>query len=217
MGNAVLAVSRGGTISGSAVGPAAPNPGPSTAHNPGSAPQLGKATVAMEQVPADWMPGHPQTARPGTGTVPVAPGPATYQGAQHPPPQAPPPPQHGPGTMGGAQTALTGQPVPSMHAQQPMQAQAAMPAPRPAGGTIQSASYGAPQAMPRPGGDTSGRGPTHVSAHLPPGMPMPSTPPPNIQVIDAPPISRTVAVWVVGVVGAVCLVVGFMIGFLVGR
>ena len=63
----------------------------------------------------------------------------------------------------------------------------------------------APLAMPPPplapmAGDVAGRGqnPTHISAQRPPGMMVPSTPPPNVQVIDAPPLGKTVALWVVG-------------------
>jgi serine/threonine-protein kinase len=39
---------------------------------------------------------------------------------------------------------------------------------------------------------------------------------PNVSVIDAPPLQRAVALWVVGVVGLVCLGLGFIAGFLAG-
>jgi hypothetical protein len=39
---------------------------------------------------------------------------------------------------------------------------------------------------------------------------------PNVSVIDAPPLQRAVALWVVGVVGFVCLGLGFIAGFLAG-
>jgi serine/threonine protein kinase len=202
MANALMVVSRGGTLSGAAPGPA---PGPAN----------GSATIAMSAMPEAY-PAPPQTgpahsARLGTSTVPSSPSPATFQGAQ----QA----QPAPGTLPGAQ-------------QQPM----ATPAPRQAYGTIQSAAHGgmAPQpiAMAAPpiimgppplmapmAGDNTGRGqsPTHVSAQRPPGMLVPSVPPPNIQIIEAPPLQKMVALWIVGAVGAGCLLIGFLIGFVVGR
>ncbi len=63
----------------------------------------------------------------------------------------------------------------------------------------------------------AGAVPTHVSAMKPPGTPTISQPPPPIiEVIDAPPVVRRGAAWwIVGVVAAVCLGIGFAAGFLV--
>ena len=195
MAQAITQVLRGGSVSGA--GASAPPPA-----------ATGSATIAMAAVP-EWNTGGAQ--RPGTGTVPSTPGPATFQGAQHVPATAPagqplgPQSMQAPGTMSGAQAAP--------HAPQP--------APRQPSGTIQSAQQQAAFSPPLApmAGDTSGgrQNPTHVSAHLPPGVSVQHAPTPNIQVIDAPPLAKGVAVWVVGAVGAACLVVGFLIGFLVGR
>ncbi|HSN99164.1 MAG TPA: protein kinase [Candidatus Nanopelagicales bacterium] len=59
--------------------------------------------------------------------------------------------------------------------------------------------------------------PTHVSAQMPPGMQGYSQPPPQVQVISGqePAWSGGVAYWVLGVVGFVCLGVGFALGVLV--
>ena len=196
MANAINAVLRGSH----------PGAAPATAPAGGK----GGATVAMAAYTEGNTPG-PQT-RPGTGTVPSTPGgPVTYQGAQAAaaPAQAPhlvlaPASMQAPATMGGA------------HAQH-----APTPQPRQPSGTIQSAQQQAafsPPLAPMAGDTSSARqNPTHVSAHAPPGVSIPSVPPPNIQVIDAPPLAKGVPVWIVGAVGAACLVVGFLIGFLVGR
>jgi serine/threonine-protein kinase len=62
----------------------------------------------------------------------------------------------------------------------------------------------------------SAAGPTHISAQRPPGVPTLSSPAPSVQVIDAPYGARGGAAWwVVGVVGFVCLGVGFALGLLV--
>ncbi len=166
---------------------------------PATAPQGGgggKSTVAMAAYP-DANTGAntagPHT-RPGSGTVPSTPGPATFPGAQHP----------APGTMSGAQPQGL--------------APAPAPQPRQPSGTIASAQQQAAFSPPlAPMAGEGRQNPTHVSAHVPPGVPIPSAVTPNIQVIDAPPIAKGVPVWIVGAVGAACLVVGFLIGFLVGR
>jgi serine/threonine-protein kinase len=59
-------------------------------------------------------------------------------------------------------------------------------------------------------------GPTHVSVQRPPGVPTVSSPAPSVQVIDPSSGARSGAAWwVVGVVGFVCLGVGFALGMLV--
>jgi serine/threonine-protein kinase len=219
MGNALLMVARGGAVAAAAGG---------------------SATVAMAAMP-DWNtgPAHPQTARPGTGTVPSQPAPQTFQGAQQAPqgPQtyqgAPQGPQtyqgaHAPSSMVAATPPPPAQPQPQIAQRAPGTMPGAQPQPQPPmtpqpvrqpSGTQHSAgqpAYAQP-ATPNPGEISGGRGPTHVSPQLPPGVHLPSTPPPNIQVVEAPPIQKTVAVWVAGVIGAACLLVGFVIGFLVGR
>lgn len=201
MANALSLVARGGTLSGVATG---------------------TATVAMAAVP-DWNTPSPQAApapptRPGTGTVPSTAGPATFQGTQTAPatyqgarpapyPSAPPPapsPQ-APTTLAGAQQAPHVVITP--------------PAARQPSNTYQSAQ---PVAMPPPpmaplAGDGR-QNPTHVSAQRPPGVPLPSAPPPNVQIVDAPPLPRgVVPIWMAGAIGAACLLIGFVIGFLAGR
>jgi serine/threonine-protein kinase len=58
---------------------------------------------------------------------------------------------------------------------------------------------------------------THVSAERPAGAPaFHGAVSPPVQVIDAPPMHKGAPWWVVGVAGAVGLVVGFVLGFLVG-
>jgi len=195
MANAVHTVARGGTLSGVSTG---------------------SATIAMAAMPAEWSattPAAPAGPRPGTGTVPSVPSPATFQGAQ-PSPQAYQPHQ-APSTMPGAQ---------QMAAPGPMAAPGLMAPPiqRQPSNTYQSASpiaIHAPVMAPL-AGDVAGRGqnPTHISAQRPAGQPAPSIPPPpNVQIVDAPPLNNGVAVWIVGAVGAGCLVVGFLIGYLVGH
>ena len=186
---------------------------------PPTAPAGGKggATVAMSAFSAmpEGNTGGAQI-RPGSGTVPSTPSPATFHGAQQPHPAS----MQAPGTMGGAQAQALAP------AQGPAQAPAQhaphqMAPPRQPSGTIQSAQQQAaftPPLAPMAGDMSGGRqNPTHVSAPLPPGVPLPSAAPPNIQVIDAPPLAKGVPVWIVGAVGAACLLVGFLIGFLVGR
>lgn len=61
-----------------------------------------------------------------------------------------------------------------------------------------------------------GAGPTHISAQRPAGTPTISSPTPAVAVVEARPVSQGAAWWVVGVVGFVCLGVGFALGLLVG-
>ena len=200
MASAVMLVARGGTLSGVSTG---------------------SATVAMAAVP-DWNTPSPG-ARPGSGTVPSTPGPATFQGAQqqapqtYQPPQPAPQAQPAPATYPGAQpspagtgTVLGGQPghVVITPPQQPRQPS----------NTYQSAQ---PVALaPPPLAPLAGEGrqnPTHVSAQRPPGVPLQSQPPPNVQIIDAPPLPKgVVPIWMAGVIGGACLIIGFLIGLLLG-
>ncbi len=204
MANALMLVARGGTISGVATG---------------------SATVAMAAVP-DWNTPSPQ-ARPGTGTVPANPGPATFQGTQQAPvtyqggqptapaprtyqgaQQAPAPSPQGPGTMPGAQPAhhvITPAPAP------PRQPMPSYPAP-----AAQPVALAPPPLAPLAG---DGRqNPTHVSGQRPPGVPLPSAPPPNVQIVEAPPLPQgVVPIWMAAALGVACLVIGFLIGLLVGR
>ncbi len=215
MANALMMVARGGAATAIAGQPVSP-------------PAMGgNATVAMAAVP-DWNTTAPQPApgqRPGTGTVQSSPSPQTFQGAQQQPMTGPPTYQgaqpmtpspyaqhspshlpvqpHGPGTMPGAQQQ-------QQHVLQPMAE------PRRPGGTQHSAVDPAP--MPAgPGQISGGRGPTHISAQVPAGMAMPSMPPPNIEIVSAPPLHKGVPVWAVAAIGTACLFVGFFLGFLVGR
>jgi serine/threonine protein kinase len=59
-------------------------------------------------------------------------------------------------------------------------------------------------------------GATHVSGERPPGLPSSPSHSPNIAVVQAPPLAKGVPVWVVVVVGAVCLGLGFVVGMVVG-
>ena len=61
----------------------------------------------------------------------------------------------------------------------------------------------------------SGAGPTHISAQKPAGTPTISSPAPHVQVIQAGPASQGAPWWMVGVIGFVCLGVGFALGVLV--
>ena len=182
--------------------------------------QNAKQTVAMAQVP-DWAnTAQQQGVRPGTGTVQSSPAPQTFQGAQ----QAAPVPggyaigqqtaqpmtpapygQHSPSNVPMA--PITG---PSPQMMQPV-------APQRAGGTQHSAGVGPLPNTPNQGSISGGRGPTHMSAQVPAGMALPSTPPPNIEIVSAPPLHKGVPIWLAATIGGVCLAVGFLIGFLVGR
>jgi serine/threonine-protein kinase len=230
MANALMMVSRGGAAS-NPIAPAAPAGG-------------GNATVAMAAVP-EWNTPQAQPiplthvhARPGTATVPSSPSPQTFQGAQQQPiapaPQAfqgaqPQPIAPAPPTYQGAQQQQPMTPSPyAQHAPSyPPQGPGTMPGaqqhvplpmaePRRPGGTQHSAVDPVPMG-PGPGQISGGRGPTHISAQVPPGMAMQSVPPPNIEIVSAPPLRKGVPVWAVAAIGTACLVVGFLIGFLVGR
>ena len=229
MGNALMATARGGAVSNPAV--AAP---PQAA--------AGNATVAMAAIP-DWNTGPVQASpgqpRPGTGTVPSTPSPQTFQGAQ-PQPLTPSPATYqggqalSPGGQAfspGGPAYQSGQPMtPSPYAQHSpshlpqgpgtmpgaQQGLAPMAEPRRPGGTQHSAVDPAPGPA-GPGQISGGRGPTHISAQVPPGMAMPSMPPPNIEIVSAPPLHKGVPVWLTAAIGTACLAVGFLIGFLVGR
>ncbi|MEZ4306439.1 MAG: protein kinase [Polyangiaceae bacterium] len=196
MANAIMMVLRGGSLAGT-----------STAAS--TAPPAPNATVALAAVP-DWnapspAPAQAPATRPGTGTVPSVPSPATFQGNQ------PSPAHAAPATYPGAQAASTAI-SPSVHSPAPL------PQRQPSN-TYQSAQPVHIASIPMAPMAGEGRqNNTHVSAHAPPGVQMPSSPPPNVQVIDAPPLPKgTVPVWIVGAVGGACLVVGFLIGFLVAR
>ncbi len=83
-----------------------------------------------------------------------------------------------------------------------------------------SAMAGAPGASPGPtlpAQQRGGPGATHISGDRPAGVPMPgpSGVSGQIAVVDAPPLTRSAPLWVVFVVGFVCLGLGFVIGFLV--
>ena len=219
-----MAVARG-----TAPGPVAAAPPPAAA--------AGKATVAMSAMDFSASPAPLAQPRPGTGTVPSTAAPATFQGHQQAATAYASPPQ-GPQTYQGAQQQApspgyqTGQPMtPAPYAQhspsnipaapgtmpgaQQMQP-APMMEPRRPSGTQHSAV--APQPMQASPGEVSGgRGPTHVSAQLPPGTPAYSAPPPNIQIVDAPPLNKGLPIWMAGAIGGACLLIGFLIGFLVGR
>ena len=58
--------------------------------------------------------------------------------------------------------------------------------------------------------------PTHASAYRPAGTPTLAAAQPSVEVVDAPPLQRGVAHWVVGVIAFVCLGLGFAAGLLVG-
>jgi serine/threonine-protein kinase len=58
--------------------------------------------------------------------------------------------------------------------------------------------------------------PTHASAYRPVGTPTLAAAQPSVEVVDAPPLQRGVAHWVVGVIAFVCLGLGFAAGLLVG-
>jgi serine/threonine protein kinase len=219
MANALMLVARGGSM-------------PSVA--------TGSATVAMAAMPEWNAPAAPAPApqgRFGASTVPSSPSPATFQGVQQAAPQtyqgaqqqAGPQTYQGaqqaaPQTYQGAQTALA---PPGASPQGPGTMPGAQqahyvitPPPAPArqpGNTYQSAQ---PVALPVPGpavGDGR-QNPTHVSAQRPPGMAMPSTPPPNVQIVDAPPLPRgLVPTWIAIALGGACLLVGFVVGLIVGR
>jgi len=116
---------------------------------------------------------------------------------------APPPVEHRPSV-----------PVPF---QQPLTMQATQPVAIPtavSSGTARLSYTPPPRGSMAPGG----AGPTHVSAQQPPGMMTISSPPPAVQVIDAPhgEAAQTGAPWwMVGVIGFVCLGLGFALGMLV--
>jgi serine/threonine-protein kinase len=79
------------------------------------------------------------------------------------------------------------------------------------GGAVQLAN--APQAALVPPAPAV---PTHVSAPRPPGTPTVASQTPDVRVIEAPPMRSGVPVWVVPVVGVVCLILGFVLGFVLG-
>ena len=188
--------------------------------------QTAKATVAMAAVPADYGVGTqtPQTGpRPGTSTVPSSPAPQTFQGAgaapvpggyaigqqtaqpmtpapvaQHSPSNVPIPPA--PGTMPGHQQA----PLPPVE-------------PRRAGGTQHSAGVAPYPQQQSPGQVSGGRGPTHISPQVPAGMALPPSQTPNIEIVNAPPLHKGVPIWMAAAIGGACLLIGFLIGYLVGR
>ena len=66
-------------------------------------------------------------------------------------------------------------------------------------------------------GGVPGIGPTHVSAQHPGGPPVMHGHAPSIQVIDAPPIRRGAAWWVVGVVAVVAFGLGLTLGWVLGQ
>jgi len=70
------------------------------------------------------------------------------------------------------------------------------------------------QGAPAPG--RGGEAATYVSGERPAGMPSVQSIPPNVEIVPAPPVPGGAPWWVVGVVGFVCLGVGFVIGFLTG-
>lgn len=76
----------------------------------------------------------------------------------------------------------------------------------------------APAAQPGPsaGASRGGEAATYVSGERPAGMPNVPSIPPNVEVVPAPPVPGGAPWWVVGVVGFVCLGLGFVVGFLTG-
>lgn len=93
---------------------------------------------------------------------------------------------------------------------------APMVEPRRPSGTQHSA-VAQPASPPSPGEISGGRGPTHISAQVPPGTPIPAGATPNIQIVEPPPLHKGVPIWMAAAIGGACLIVGFLIGFLVGR
>ena len=160
-----------------------------------SADEMARAVYGVAQA-TGALPGPVSHASPGVpSTAPAMP-------PTSPIPSAPQPMAHAP--MPSHPAPTTPQPLPIAQSQPPPAYPVAPHA-------------GAPYGSPSPTLAASG-GPivTHVSGQRPPGLlsSAPSQMSHPIQVIDAPPLPRTAPYWVVGVVGFVCLGLGFVIGFL---
>ena len=118
-----------------------------------------------------------------------------------------------PMSVSGPPTIPTGPPRTASMPPSAAHGPSTMPSGRPPSPVV-TAHSGAP---PQPGAlyAPAGAGPTHVSAQKPTGTPTLSSQAPHVQVIQAGPTSQGAAWWVVGVVGFVCLGVGFALGMLV--
>jgi serine/threonine-protein kinase len=123
----------------------------------------------------------------------------------------PPPPIAGPGGAGSTHHSPAGGPS---TLGSPQQTVGAGPGPQSMQQQFQQPMHGP---IPSPmAGSAGSANPTHVSGHRPVGTPTMNSNIPAVSVIDAPPMHRGAAWWMVGAVGAVCLVIGFVVGFLVG-